>query len=302
MSAAFLVIALLASVTSVAKPIEERDVISGKVKLDPAKGYIFLTGQNREIGMFVRMPDDADIATYREDSEKAFAKTQKKYPAQLASWQSSVALAQTNRTEPPEKPVVPSRDSFTIGAIQLRTKESFGPTFVYAKNDAASSYSYLTSLKPGTYVWYGPIMLVPRTGYQGVCYCMGSVKFEVRPGVVTDLGNFLTAAPQFEAQSDVPPPNMDYVGPAGVGLGVLAARKISLPTHSAEVRFGLPASLQGWPHAQAEFSASGKLDNFLGITISRLPPIPGVLAYRRDTVIDVKSNTELPMKSPAYWP
>ncbi len=58
--------------------------------------------------------------------------------------------------------------------------------------------------------------------------------------------------------------------------------------------FGLPDSLKAWGAAQPEFQASGKMNNYYGIGITRMTPIPGVLAYRRDTVIDVRTGTDVP--------
>ena len=40
---------------------------------------------------------------------------------------------------------------------------------------------------------------------------------------------------------------------------------------------------------RADWRAAGKIDNFYGLLIGRMPPVPGVLAYERDTVIDLKT-------------
>ena len=36
-----------------AAPVEERDVVSGKAKLDPAMGYILISGPERQFGCLV---------------------------------------------------------------------------------------------------------------------------------------------------------------------------------------------------------------------------------------------------------
>jgi hypothetical protein len=45
---------------------------------------------------------------------------------------------------------------------------------------------------------------------------------------------------------------------------------------------------------QAEFRAMPTLPNWYGTEINRLQPIPGVLAYDRDKVIDLKASGASP--------
>ncbi|MGH3428465.1 MAG: hypothetical protein ACRDQZ_13010, partial [Mycobacteriales bacterium] len=54
----------------------------------------------------------------------------------------------------------------------------------------------LTSLKPGTYILAGLAFsnwALRDAGLMITSLCMGTVKFEVKPGVVTDMGALLTA-------------------------------------------------------------------------------------------------------------
>ena len=44
----------------------------------------------------------------------------------------------------------------------------------------------------------------------------------------------------------------------------------------------------------AELHAGRRVPNYLGLEIDRVMPIDGVLAYRRDKVIDVRSGATLP--------
>jgi hypothetical protein len=288
-SAIILAALLMASgeTTPPAVPIEEKAVVSGTVKRDPASGYIYLTASRRQAGIFVRIPDQEEIDAYHKDWEKAFAKAQKIYPQLLRDWPIEARMAKANQTRIPEKPEPPTRETFTIGAIWQRTMQSFGPTYVFAKDQTGQSFNYLTAVKPGTYIWYGPVIVTAEGPYAGVCYCMGSVKFEVKAGVVTDLGNFLIAAPGTEEVAEETTADI-RTARGWTGL------KIGVANEAVPVRYGLPPSLSAWPSAQADFVASGKIDNFLGVMISRLPPIKGVLAYQRDTVIDEKSGTPVP--------
>ncbi|MFM5884732.1 MAG: hypothetical protein ACKOQ3_05290, partial [Novosphingobium sp.] len=58
--------------------------------------------------------------------------------------------------------------------------------------------------------------------------------------------------------------------------------------------YGVPASLKALPAVQAELHANGKLNNHFGLPIDRIPPIPGVLGYRRDTVLDLRTGQDVP--------
>ena len=277
----------LAPATALAngKAVEEKNVLSGKASLDPEMGYIFLHADNRTNGMFLRMPDDSTRAEYLTDWEEAFAKEEKKYPDKLRRWEIDVAIARQTKSAPPEKPLPPDRETFSVGAIELRDVVSYGPQFVFSKGER---FSYLTEVKPGTYIYYGPIFYGPGLVPAGSCYCMGSVKFEVKAGVVTDLGNSLIASPRREPPYDVGTQVMLKMEEDRIAKG----KSSILPTQ--DVAYGVPESLKDWPVVQAELHASGKINNFYGINVNRMPPIPGVLAYRRDTVIDVQTGEDLP--------
>jgi hypothetical protein len=268
------------------KPVEEKNVLAGKTPLDPASGYIFLHANGRTNGLFLRVPDDATRAEYQKDWEEAFAKAEKKYPGQLKRWENDVLVAKQTKKALPEKPLPPSRETFSIGAIELRDMVSFGPMFVFSK--AEDKFSYLTAVKPGTYIYYGPLYYAPGLAPAGMCYCMGTIRFEVKPGMVTDLGNFLIAAPKLA-------PPYDYSSQIWMKDNEERIAKGKEPSLvPQQLTFGLPDSLKAWPSAQAEFHASGKLNNYFGITITRMPPVPGVLDYKRDAVIDARTGAEVP--------
>jgi hypothetical protein len=267
-------------------PVEEKNVISGKSKLDPASGYMFVQSNGRTNGLFLRVPDDATRAEYQKEWDEAFGKAMKKYPGQLKRWESDVALAKQTKKKPPEKPAAPDRETFSIGAIELRDMIGFGPMFVFNKGE--DRFSYLTAVKPGTYIYYGPLYYAPGLAPAGMCYCMGTVRFEVKAGIVTDLGNFLAAAPK-------PAPPYDVNAQFWMKENEERAAKGKPPIFAPqELAFGLPDSLKTWPSAQAEFHASGKLNNYFGITITRMPPVPGVLDYRRDTIVDARTGKDVP--------
>ncbi|MFM5949046.1 MAG: hypothetical protein ACKOPM_07440 [Novosphingobium sp.] len=288
-------IALLIGAPLHAQAIEEKNVLSGKVKLDPAKGYIYSTGPGRVTGMFIRVPDAEDIEAYRVDWEKEFAKAEKGYDSKLKSWQKDADMAvSTGQKFSKPKPVKPTRETFSIGPIEQRTTVSFGPTFVYSKSKDPDFYSYLNGVKPGTYIWYGPIFVGPN-GMAGYCYCMGTIKFEVKAGVITDLGNMLTSQAGLEGlmgfdSVDNQPDRFTDGNPAAGAPG------------PDSLQYGVPDTLKALPVERAQFHAAGKINNFFGIRIARLRPIAGVLGYKRDAVIDLRTGQQIPVQIVPFKP
>jgi len=105
---------------------------------------------------------------------------------------------------------------------------------------------------------------------------MGSVKFEAPPGKIVDLGRI--AFPRLESHDGE---IMRRRGPKAT-----AAMQVTPPSEALP----LPPRLKGLPVVAADLRAAGKVPNYYGIEIDRLPAIPGVLAYQRDQVLDVKSG------------
>lgn len=268
-----------------AKPIQESDVQSGKVQLDPSSGYIYLTGATRMSGIFLRVPDQEARDAYEKDRAKAFDKAVKHYQSQLSEWSSAAESAHGGQVA--DKPEQPTKETFAIDPIELRGSESYGPFFVYAKG--GDTFSYFNSVKPGTWIYYGPMLSGANGSAAGECFCLGTVRFEVKPGVITDLGNALSNAPQWDADADVGRLLIKETNQKRIAAG-----KEPLPDHKGPVSYGVPASLAAWPSVRAELHASPKMNNFFGATVSRMAPIPGVLAYHRDVVVDERTGQELP--------
>lgn len=269
-----------------AEPVEEKNVIAGKAKLDPTMGYILISGPGRQFGMFLRVPDDSTFAAWEKDRQRAFEKALRGYKTTYANWQILADNAKANHSKPPAEPTKPTLESVQVDPPELRDVAAFGPQFVYSKGETVT---YLQAVKPGTYRWYGNVIGGGGIPAGGTCMCMGTVQFEVKPGVVTDTGNWLQAAPHGGEDMDVSRRALKEANAKRVAAG----KEPRLPLPPSEPRFGLPASLKDWPSVQAEFRASGKLNNYYGIFISRLSPIPGVLGYRRDAVVDLRTGQEI---------
>ncbi|MEO0032731.1 MAG: hypothetical protein RIS94_2489 [Pseudomonadota bacterium] len=266
--------------------IEEKDVVSGKVKLDPAAGYLLVSGVVRQFGMFLRVPDDESRAAWEKDRQAAFTKEHKRYESAMVTWRGDVAVAKTTKSKPPAEPVEPKIETFVHEPLELRDLAGFGPMFVYAKGE---TISYLERVKPGTYIWYGNVMGGNGLPAGGLCMCLGSVRFEVKPGVVTNLGNALQTLPHWGEDMDVQRLEAKQAAEKRAAAGKEPARTIELGAPA----YPVPATLKDWPMAQPEFHASPKMNNYFGIIISRLSPIPGVLAYHRDMVVDERTGQEL---------
>lgn len=256
------------------RAIELKNLVSGKVKLDPDKAYIYiLSRQNRTNGVFLKAPSPEEIANYEAKWREELEDERKKYPGRLKNWE----VAQKSGRSRGEKPVEPTEENFSIAPIDLRMMVPFGPQFVFDKSDGEEkTFSYLIEVEPGEYTYLGPILYIPGTPVFGVCYCMGSVKFEAKAGQITSLGDFL-----------------------GLGWADRAALEQStferelLPDRPARATdWSVPDSLNALPSAPAQLRASGKRNNFLRALVGRIPPVPGVLAYDRDVPIDLVGLAE----------
>lgn len=249
------------------KPIEEKKLASGRQSLSPSQGYIYLHAPQRVTIMLIKEPSAEELAAYEAEWTAALAEAKVKYPRTLASWREDLAWARKYGKTLPPMPPEPTEANFSIGRLDQRMIVNIGPQFIYAQQ--GEEFSYLHELEPGTYRYYGPVFASPNGAVGGVCACMGSVKFEVKPGMVTNLGDFLVAVPV-------------RVADAALGLDL---DLIHGPTD-----YALPERLAAFPHQEADWRAAGKIDNFYGLMVGRMPPVPGVLAYERDRVIDLKAN------------
>ncbi|GAA4051576.1 hypothetical protein [Parerythrobacter jejuensis] len=251
--------------------IEAKHLESGKHQIDPAKGYLFAKAPNRFNALFIKTPDEEDYAEYKADWEEKLAKARKKFPGKLRMWEAN----KERRRNPGPKPVEPTEESFAIEPMDIRMFAGFGPQYVYSKEklpDGETTFNYLTELEPGTYTYYGPLLYLPGAQTIGKCYCMGSVKFEVKAGEITNLGDFLAegwAEPEARRQASI--------------FWKDFANRAAIP-----VDYSVPDGLDDLPVVRADLRASGKRNNVLNTMVGRLPSVEGVLAYDRDVPIDLK--------------
>jgi len=142
----------------------------------------------------------------------------------------------------------------------------------------------LAELPAGEYVLYGEGF----SGFLVQCFCLGTVRFTLKPGVVTDLG---TIALDY-AWSPATIPELVPVSGQGVAAKMdYAVMAVGLrPTREGDV---LPPGLIRSQIETAGFHAVGPFVDSETQLISQLAPVAGVLAYDNGQVVDVATGKVL---------
>ncbi|WP_010543302.1 hypothetical protein [Sphingomonas elodea] len=247
------------------------------VALNPAFGYVLLRTDVAMPMHLMRIPTEAERTTYADLRARAFAEARRKYEKKLKSYEDALKARKSGaaNTPVPEKPVEPTEANFQFVPFERMAAASIGPTNRFAKQDGGGS-TYLQELTPGEYRLYGPVMVMPQGGAAGTCWCMGSVKVEVRAGEITDLGYIASkqgkpivavADKNFPAPQAIP----NLLGPAPDGQAI-------------------DPRLANLPIRRASYRPVGKLPNYFGVMIGRIPEIPGVLRYDRDRIVDLTAQ------------
>lgn len=241
------------------------------INLDPAKAYVLLRTPNAMPMHFVKIPSPEDQIAYDKLRADALIEAKEDYVKALAKFERDVALAKkTSGTKLPKKPVEPTETNFQFTQFAQLANFTMGPfNRFYSKGGG----TYLHAVTPGTYRIFGQVD--PLIGI-GVCYCMGSVTFAAEAGKIVDLGTMIA--------------DLANSGPAEKGDSS-SPRVAALALALAPVDGDTPVDprLVTLPRVPADLTAAGKMPNYMGIAISRLPAIKGVLGYQRDRIIDKKA-------------
>lgn len=259
------------------KPVKDKPAIT----IDPNRGYVMLRTDQATPLYLMRVPTAEDQAVYDRLRAEALDEARGKYAKKFASYQRAKAQADSTpkgvaRPSVPEKPVEPTETNFEFTPFGMMAAVDIGPSNRFAKGKGGAS-TYLQELTPGEYRIYGPIQVDNGTPPLGTCFCMGSVKFAVRAGEITDMGVILTdrlAKPDRPAGDSSMPEMLDvpnYLGAAPADM-LLDPRLAQ-----AMVR-------------RADYRPVGKLPNYLGVTVGRIPTMPGVLRYERDRIVDLTTG------------
>lgn len=239
------------------------------VQLDPTQGHILLRSSRQMPLYLMRMPSVEDQAAYDALRAEAFAEARGKYAKKLASYEAArKAAAPGQGGSAPDKPVEPTAANFEFTPFGMMAPVSIGPLNRFAKGEGGAS-TYLQAVTPGRYRVYGPIMPGANGAIVGACYCMGSVSFEAKAGEVVDVS--VLAELDGEATPDGAPL---FVG----------ERKPGATPPPVDPR------LAGMTVRPARFRPVGKIPNYFGLAITRLPAMPGVMRYDRDRVVDLTAD------------
>lgn len=142
----------------------------------------------------------------------------------------------------------------------------------------------LAELTPGDYIVYG-------TGYGGYtyqCLCLGTVRFTVKAGEVTDLGSLLVA------KAWEPSPLPELAGEVDLGRSaVIDYGLFAVGLRPRQAGDWMPPGIDPARIIPAELHAIGPFVDTNTVLINRLAAIPGVLGYDQGRVIDLRTGKEL---------
>ena len=250
------------------------------VIVDPHKAYIYFRTPERLNLRLLREVDAAERASWEADRERALVRARDRTQRRIVEWDRTTPMCRGSGAVTPqcqmrgERPVPVTDENFAFTPPEMDNFVDVTRGREFERTE--SGYSYFRAVEPGTYIIYGPITEIPQQAVLGVCLCMGSVRFEARPGQIVDLG---------ELRLEPGPGD----GPAE-GRFLMDGRLPSPTILPAASDAALPARLAGLPVSAAEFRAADAMPNYFGILIDRLAPMPGVLAYEQGRVVDLRGQ------------
>lgn len=279
--------ALALVVPGQARTADGFDQLRASDPINPSKAYIMLRLVKNPMSaalspVFLRVPDDGELARYDAAKQVAFDKARPKLEKARAGLVAQKAdVERSGRSFDRSIPPPPSVDTFNfefVGAVNLFAL-SRGKIFARDGEDTI----YLVAVQPGSYVLYG---LAWGPGLHQ-CFCFGTVGFDATAGSVTDLGRFIqdradkvSAVPELTAET-----GLRETGQSDMRLFSAAIR----PVASWSV---LPAAFAGVTVRAAGYEAIGAYVEPGAILAQRLAPIPGVLDYREGHPIDVRTGAK----------
>jgi hypothetical protein len=143
----------------------------------------------------------------------------------------------------------------------------------------------LVAVKPGTYILGGLTAsnwATTDVGGMIASLCMGTVKFEAKAGVVTDLGTILVAL-------DNRPTNIPELAKYVMGKETELNFTNIVAIRPAQSSSPPPQAFAELAPLPADYRAMSAFPNYSGAALSRIAPLPGVLDYDKDgDVIDLK--------------
>jgi hypothetical protein len=281
---------LLATLTAPASAIAQAqpDILAYQFKAKetvtvmPDTAYILYRSKTKLEFKLLREVDEAQRVEHeakrKEEFEKLFAKWEKKqarYEKEITHWKKQdKAYKQANAK--PDMPVKPTLETIPFPAAEMFNFVTVDGGRLFEKG--APINTYLLAVKPGTYLLYGSIIDNGQGTLIGTCLCMGTLKFEALAGQITDAGEIRAVLTEAAAEKKE--------GWETMLVGQRNERPIKV--EPAQAGQFMPAKLSGLNVVPAVYRAGQKLPNFFGILIDRISALPGVLAYDRDRVVDLR--------------
>jgi hypothetical protein len=237
--------------------------------------------------IFLRIPTAAELERYEAARREAYRLAEpgliRRREAQLRR-NAEIAASGRRFRDPVDPPPSLATFAFAYGGMINVYNVNHDRAFVRGRPESV----YLIEAVPGDYVLYGASFgATPARLF--TCMCLGTVGFSAQPGVVTDLGHFLADAvvqvstiPELRAESGFGPTMSVYMPLIGATV------------RPAPPGLAVPAALRGADVRAAAYRAVGKFIDTGAMSVNRLVPVPGVLAYDGGRVIDVASGRVAP--------
>lgn len=279
----------------------QADPVGEIVELDPKaplviapdKAYLLVRisrpkGAAKIEPIFLRVPQEQELKDYYAARQAGFIKAEPDLRKARAELLAKKAAAEAKgKSFDQQIPPEPTVENFNFVWDQRANVDNI--EFKGAYMVAGTETVFLAEAPPGNYVLYGGSLGgIFRAGLH-VCFCLGTVGFEAKAGEVTDLGTFLGDAAKFPSSIPELAPETGF-GPSSDSLFSLLTGTVR-PVRSGDV---VPPQLAGKPVTAAAYRAVGRYFHPGALGINRLVPVPGVLAYDREKVIDVKTGNIAP--------
>ncbi len=239
------------------------------IAMDPAKAYLLLRSSRAKSGMIniehvlLRIPTQPEIEEYLTAKQAAFEK-------ELPKLRKKAKDGVEPRIEDFVFHYEGTPNAFSID----------GGDFLL---DGEEERTFLLAVPPGTYVLYG---ISPGGIGLATCNCLGTVKFEARPGEVTFMGALY--ADKVHKKSPIPHLE-DNRGPSMFNYGFVFGQALVPPTED----MAFPPVALTLPVVRAEYFAVGTFREPGAEGINRLAPVPGVLGYERGWPVDLRTGEKL---------
>ena len=172
-----------------------------------------------------------------------------------------------------------AQDPYVTAGVAAGGRNWFVASKTYEKSQ--TERISLVETIPGTFLILGAGFSVD--GALMTCFCFGTVKFAAAPGTITDLGYVL--GDWMDRPSEIP----ELRAVTGIKVNP-DMRPIASTVRPYAEGMWVPQALAGLSRVAADYRAVPKLGTGFAYFINRLAPVPGVLAYDGDRVVDVRAE------------